>query len=163
MKQESLVHTVRDGGRRGFVKLAGSAAAVATVGFGGVAQAQQAGWNKAAFEGKTLNEVVKALGGSAAADSADIAITAPDIAENGAVVPIGVTSKVPGTQAVYILVDKNPNALAAGFTIPQGTEANVSTRIKMGQTSDVLALVKANDKFFVAKKEVKVTLGGCGG
>jgi sulfur-oxidizing protein SoxY len=159
MKQ---TNTVRDG-RRGFVKLAGGAAALAATGFGEAALAQQPGWNKAAFEGKSVNDVVKALGGSAAADSGDIAITAPDIAENGAVVPIGVTSKVPGTQAVYILVDKNPNALAAGFTIPQGTEANVSTRIKMGQTSDVFALVKANDKFFVAKKEVKVTLGGCGG
>ena len=110
-----------------------------------------------------LGEMMKALGGANAAESADISITAPDIAQNGAVVPVGVTSKVPGTQAVYILVDKNPSLLAASFNIPQGTEANVSTRIKMGQTSDVLALVRANDKYFLAKKEVKVTLGGCGG
>ncbi len=70
---------------------------------------------------------------------------------------------MPGTQGVYILVDKNPNALAASFAIPQGTEANVATRIKMGQTSNVLALVKANNQFYVTTKEVKVTLGGCGG
>lgn len=159
MKQNDMV---RDS-RRGFVKLAGGAAALAAAGFGGVAQAQQPAWNKAAFEAKNLAEMMKALGGGNAAESADITITAPDIAENGAVVPVGVSSKVPGTQAVYILVDKNPNVLAASFTIPQGTEANVATRLKMGQTSDVLALVKANDKYFVAKKEVKVTLGGCGG
>ncbi|HWL74714.1 MAG TPA: thiosulfate oxidation carrier protein SoxY, partial [Burkholderiaceae bacterium] len=106
---------------------------------------------------------VKALGGSTASQSADISITAPDIAENGAVVPVGVTSKIPNTQNVYILVEKNPNSLAAGFAIPAGTEANVATRIKMGQTSNVHAVVKADNKFYVATKEVKVTLGGCGG
>jgi sulfur-oxidizing protein SoxY len=128
------------------------------------AAAQQApAWNKAAFEAKSVQDVVKSLGGSAAKESAEITITAPDIAEHGAVVPVGVVSKVPGTQGVWILVDKNPNALAAGFTIPQGTEANVSTRLKMGQTSNVMALVKANNQFFIATKEVKVTLGGCGG
>jgi sulfur-oxidizing protein SoxY len=125
--------------------------------------AQQQAWNKAAFEAKSLDDTVKALGGSSAAQSGDIAITAPDIAENGAVVPVGVTSKIPNTQAVYILVEKNPNALAASFGIPAGTEANVATRIKMGQTSNVHAVVKADNKFYVATKEVKVTLGGCGG
>jgi sulfur-oxidizing protein SoxY len=125
--------------------------------------AQQQAWNKAAFEAKSLDETVKALGGASAAASGDIAITAPDIAENGAVVPVGVTSRIPNTQGVYILVEKNPNALAASFGIPAGTEANVATRIKMGQTSNVHAVVKADNKFYVATKEVKVTLGGCGG
>jgi sulfur-oxidizing protein SoxY len=125
--------------------------------------AQQQAWNKAAFETKNLNDAVKALGGSAPVESKDIAITAPDIAENGAVVPVGVTSKIPKTQAVYVLVEKNPNVLAAGFNIPAGTEPNISTRIKMGQTSNVYAVVKADGKFYVASKEVKVTLGGCGG
>jgi sulfur-oxidizing protein SoxY len=125
--------------------------------------AQQQAWNKAAFETKNLNDAVKALGGSAPVESKDIAITAPDIAENGAVVPVGVTSKIPKTQAVYVLVEKNPNVLAAGFNIPVGTEPNISTRIKMGQTSNVYAVVKADGKFYVASKEVKVTLGGCGG
>ena len=111
---------------------------------------------------KSLDETVKALV-DLAAQSADISITAPDIAENGAVVPVGVTSKIPNTQNVYILVEKNPNSLAAGFAIPAGTEANVATRIKMGQTSNVHAVVKADNKFYVATKEVKVTLGGCGG
>jgi sulfur-oxidizing protein SoxY len=127
------------------------------------ARAQQQAWNKAAFEAKSLDETVKALGGASSAQSGDITITAPDIAENGAVVPVGVASKIPNTQAVYILVEKNPNSLAAGFGIPAGTDANVSTRIKMGQTSNVHAVVKADNKFYVATKEVKVTLGGCGG
>jgi sulfur-oxidizing protein SoxY len=127
------------------------------------AQAQQAAWNKAAFDTKSVDDTVKALGGSASAQSGDITITAPDIAENGAVVPVGVTSKIPNTQAIYILVEKNPNTLAAGFGIPAGTDANIATRIKMGQTSNVYAVVKADNKFYTASKEVKVTLGGCGG
>ena len=151
--------------RRDFMKLTGVFGVLAATGLltAEQAYAQQQAWNKAAFDTKSVPDTVKALGGASATESADIAITAPDIAENGAVVPVGVVSKIPNTQAVYILVDKNPNALAAGFTLPAGTEPNVSTRIKMGQTSNVTALVKANNQFFFANKEVKVTLGGCGG
>jgi sulfur-oxidizing protein SoxY len=76
---------------------------------------------------------------------------------------VAVSSKIPNTQGIYVLVEKNPNTLAAGFTIPAGTEPSVSTRIKMGQTSNVHAVVKADNKFYVSTKEVKVTLGGCGG
>lgn len=123
----------------------------------------RAEWNQSAFDAKSLADAVKALGGSAPVESKDVTITGPDIAENGAVVPVGVTSKIPNTQGIYVLVEKNPNALAAGFTIPAGTEPTVSTRIKMGQTSNVHAIVKADNKFFIATKEVKVTLGGCGG
>jgi sulfur-oxidizing protein SoxY len=151
--------------RREFVQFSGVIGALVATGLLSAEQAlaQQAAWNKSAFEAKSLADAVKALGGANVAESKDIAITGPDIAENGAVVPVGVTSKVPGTQAVYILVDKNPNVVAAGFNIPSGTEANVSTRIKMGQSSNVIGLVKANNQFFMASKEVKVTLGGCGG
>jgi len=121
-------------------------------------------WNKAAFEAKNLNDTVKALGGAASAQSKDITFVAtPDIAENGAVVPIGVASAVPNTSAIAILIEKNPNILAAMFEIPAGTDPSVSTRVKMGQTSNVYALVKADGKFYVASKEIKVTLGGCGG
>ena len=121
-------------------------------------------WNKAAFDTKSLNDVVKALGGGNATESKDITITSPDIAENGAVVPFTITSKVPNTAAIAILVEKNPNILAANFDIPQGTEPWVNTRVKMGQTSNVIALVKTADgKYQYASKEVKVTLGGCGG
>lgn len=151
--------------RREFVGMGGVLGLMATAGLltSEEAQAQQQAWNKAAFEAKSLDEAVKALGGSSAAPSGEITIVAPDIAENGAVVPVAVASKIPNTQAVYVLVEKNPNTLAAGFQIPPGTEANVATRIKMGQTSNVYGVVKADNKFYVATKEVKVTLGGCGG
>jgi len=123
----------------------------------------QAAWNKSAFDAKTMEEALKALGASDMADSGDVVLTAADIAENGAVVPVGVTSNLPGTQQIAILVEKNPNMLAATFTIPEGTIADIQTRVKMGQTSDVFAVVKAGDKFYMTKKEIKVTLGGCGG
>ena len=121
-------------------------------------------WNKGAFETKSMDETMKALGGGAPAQSKDIAFfSTPDIAENGAVVPIGITSSVPKTESIAILVEKNPNMLAAVFNIPAGTDPSLSTRIKMGQTSNVYALVKADGKYYVASKEIKVTLGGCGG
>lgn len=128
----------------------------------GSAWAQDA-WNKAAFSTKSLNDTVKAMGGAAAAESKDIQINSPDIAENGAVVPFTISSKIPKTEQVALLVEKNPNALAASFNIPGGTEPWVNTRVKMGQTSNVIALVKADGKFYYTSKEVKVTIGGCGG
>jgi len=151
--------------RRDFIKASGAVGLLAAAGLLGAepAMAQQPARNKAAFEAKSVNDAVKALGGASAAESKDIAITGPDIAENGAVVPVSVASKIPNTQAVYIMVEKNPNTLAAGFNIPQGTEPSVTTRIKMGQTSNVYAVVKADNKFYMASKEIKVTLGGCGG
>ncbi len=128
----------------------------------GSAWAQQ-GWNKAAFETKNLNDAVKAMGGASASQSGDIMIVSPDIAENGAVVPFTISSKLPKTEAMALLVEKNPNIVAASFNIPGGTEPWVNTRVKMGQTSNVIALVKADGKFYYTTKEVKVTLGGCGG
>lgn len=121
------------------------------------------GWNKAAFSTKSLNDTVKAMGGASAMESKDIQINSPDIAENGAVVPFTISSKIPKTEQVALLVEKNPNALAASFNIPAGTEPWVNTRVKMGQTSNIIALVKADGKFYYTTKEVKVTLGGCGG
>jgi sulfur-oxidizing protein SoxY len=121
-------------------------------------------WNKDAFSTKSLDETMKALRGSAPVASKDIVFfSTPDIAENGAVVPIGITSNVPKTESIAILVEKNPNMLSAVFDVPAGTEPSLSTRIKMGQTSNVYALVKADGKYFVNSKEIKVTLGGCGG
>src|SRR5574343_620010 len=122
-----------------------------------------ADWNKAAFDAKSMADTLKALGAGAPADSKDVQVTGPDIAENGAVVPVGVSSTLPNVTMVAILIEKNPNPLAASFTLPEGTEANVQTRVKMGQTSNVYALVKSDGKFFMATKEIKVTLGGCGG
>ena len=118
---------------------------------------------KAAFETRSLQDTIKALGGVSAVESKDITITAPDIAENGAVVPVAVASAIAKTESISILIEKNPNMLAASFMIPAGTDPSVGTRVKMGQTSNVFALVKADGKFFMASKEVKVTLGGCGG
>ncbi len=120
-------------------------------------------WNKTAFDAKSMADTLKALGASAPADSKEVQVTGPDIAENGAVVPVGVTSALANTTMVAILIEKNPTTLAATFTVPEGTEANVQTRVKMGQTSNVYALVKADGKFYMATKEIKVTLGGCGG
>ena len=121
-------------------------------------------WNKDAFATHSLDETMKALGGTPPVPSKDVVFfSTPDIAENGAVVPIGITSNVPKTESIAILVEKNPNMLAAVFDVPAGTEASLSTRIKMQQTSNVYALVKADGKYYVNSKEIKVTLGGCGG
>ena len=122
-----------------------------------------ADWNKAAFDAKSMADTLKALGVAGTTDSKDVQVTGPDIAENGAVVPVGVSSTLPNVSMVAILIEKNPNALSATFNLPEGTEANVQTRVKMGQTSNVYALVKSDGKFFMATKEIKVTLGGCGG
>lgn len=123
----------------------------------------QAAWDKAAFDAKTMDDALKALGAGKPADSKDVQINAPDIAENGAVVPVAVKSTLPGTEFIAILIEKNPSMLAASFTLPEGTAADVSTRVKMGQTSNVFALVKAGGSFYMTTKEIKVTLGGCGG
>ena len=155
-------------GRRKVLKGAGGASVLGLAFAAGLFRpgsvwAQAQGWNKAAFDTKSLNDAVKALGGSSATESKDIVITSPDIAENGAVVPFTISSKLAKTETMALLVEKNPNILAASFNIPSGTEAWVNTRVKMGQTSNVIALVKADGKFYYASKEVKVTLGGCGG
>ncbi len=153
-------------GRREVLKSGGGLSLLALLGAAGwlKPEAAHADWNKAAFEAKTMDETMKAFGGAAPAQSKDIAfVSTPDIAENGAVVPIGVTSNIPKTERIAILVEKNPNMLAASFDLPAGTEPAVTTRVKMGQSSNVYALVKADGKFYVAQKEIKVTLGGCGG
>jgi sulfur-oxidizing protein SoxY len=124
----------------------------------------QAAFNRAAFEAKNMGDVLKALGAAAPAESKDITLNAPDIAENGAVVPLGAATTLPGARRVLLLVEKNPNTLAGAFDLGDSVEANVSTRVKMGQTSNVYAVVlTADNKAFFAQKEVKVTLGGCGG
>jgi len=127
-----------------------------------ITQTQAQEWSKAAFEGKSLDEVFKAFNTPTPEKSSAISITAPDIAENGAVVPVGISTTLKAEQAA-ILVEKNPNTLAGQFYFPNGTEPFVSTRIKMAQTSNVYFLVKAEGKWFMTAKEIKVTLGGCGG
>ena len=113
---------------------------------------------------KSLADVAKSFGGSAPVESKDVTITGPDIAENGAVVPIGAASTLPGVKRLLILVEKNPSMLAAMFDVTDAIDANISTRVKMGQSSNVFAVAMMNDgKVLFAQKEVKVTLGGCGG
>ena len=152
--------------RREFVRKSSGALALglaASAGLMPTMASAQTAWNKAAFESKTLADAVKAMGGSGATESKEITLSAPEIAENGNVVRLGAQSAMAGTTWLGLLVEKNPAALTAGFDIYPGTDANMSTNVKMGQSSNVYALAKVGDKFFYAVKEVKVTLGGCGG
>jgi sulfur-oxidizing protein SoxY len=127
-------------------------------------QAAQAAWSQAAFEAKSMGDAVKALGGGAPAESKDVTITGPDIAENGAVVPVGCATALAGVKRLLLLVEKNPNTLAAVFDVSDAVEANFNTRVKMGQSSNVIAVAMMGDgKVLFAQKEIKVTLGGCGG
>jgi sulfur-oxidizing protein SoxY len=149
--------------RRSFLAVAGGAGALAAAGLLKPGSAEAAAWNKQGFEAKAYNDAVKGLGASNLIETRDIAITAPDIAENGAVVPVAITSKVPNTQSISIVAEKNPFPLAATFDVANGVEPYASVRLKLGQTSNVRAIVKAADgKFYTAAKEVKVTVGGCG-
>jgi len=127
-------------------------------------QAAHASWTKAAFDAKSVAEAIKALGGGAAVESKDITLTGPDIAENGAVVPVGCSTNLPGVKRMAILVEKNPSVLAAVFDVSDAVDASFSTRVKMGQSSNVYAVAIMNDgKVLYGVKEIKVTLGGCGG
>ena len=153
--------------RRDFLARTGAAAVAATglpAANSQTAAANAPGWNKAAFDSKSLADAAKAMGATGAPiESKDLVLRAPEIAENGNVVRIGALSNIAGTTQIAFVVEKNPSALAANFDIIAGTDANVETNIKMGQSSNVYALAKAGDKYYYAVKEVKVTLGGCGG
>jgi sulfur-oxidizing protein SoxY len=128
------------------------------------ALAQAGAYNTAAFDAKTMADVMKALGGAAPAASKDVTITGPDIAENGAVVPVGAATSLPGVKRLLVLVEKNPSMLAAMFDVTDAIDANILTRVKMGQSSNVFAVaLMADGKALFAQKEIKVTLGGCGG
>lgn len=119
--------------------------------------------NKAAFEAKDTPGAMKAHGAGSAAESKDIQLKAPDIAENGAVVPVDVVSKIANTVSLAVFVDKNPFPLVAEFSFANGGQADISIRVKMGTTSMVRAVAKADGKYYTTAKEVKVTAGGCGG
>lgn len=122
-----------------------------------------AAWNKSGFDAKAAADALKSLGVANAQPSKEILLTAPDIAENGAQVPVTITSRIPNTQSISIIVDKNPFPLNSSYDFANGAESYVSTKLKMGQTSNVIAVVKADGKFFTATREIKVTIGGCGG
>jgi len=152
--------------RRVFLKGSMAATAVGVaVGAGLLApRAVLAAWPEEAFKTKEIAVALKTLLGSDAADaSADIEVKAPDIAENGAVVPITVETKLKDIESITVLAAKNPVPLVATYAMGKGADGFVSMRIKMGATGDVIAVVKSGGKLFSAKKEVKVTIGGCGG
>lgn len=123
-----------------------------------------AAYNAAAFEAKTMADLMKALGAGAPTESKEVTITAPDIAENGAVVPVGCATTLAGAKRLLLLVEKNPSVLAAVFDVSDAVEPSFNTRVKMGQSSNVFAVaMMADGKVLYAGKEIKVTLGGCGG
>lgn len=129
-----------------------------------MARAQSGPFNAAAFEAKNMADALKAFGSAAPTESKEVTVTGPDIAENGAVVPVGVSTTMANVKQVMLLVEKNPSALVASFAVTPAVDANFQTRVKMGQSSNVYAVAITNDgKAFFAQKEVKVTLGGCGG
>ena len=152
--------------RRTFVRATGSAGILAFLvarGFLTVGEARADLWNKPAFDAETLEDAIDILVNSPAEESPEVVIVAPEIAENGAVVPVGVVATMTGVESIAILCEKNPHPLAAIYEIPSGTLADVKTRVKMAQTSHVVVLVKAGSRVHMARKEIKVTRGGCGG
>lgn len=149
-------------GRREALKATGGLSLFAL--FAALGLTSGAAWaatDRKAFDAKTLTEAFAALGNLVPAESVQIKLTLPEIAENGAVVPVTVESMLPNTEQISILVDKNPTTLVSNFQIPEGLSGSITTRIKMAQTSTVVVLVKADGKFYRASKEVQVTAGGC--
>ncbi|HTG03927.1 MAG TPA: thiosulfate oxidation carrier protein SoxY [Bradyrhizobium sp.] len=116
-----------------------------------------------AFKAKSEADAIKSLYGKTAEPSDKVRLDAPEIAENGAVVPISVSTTLADVTSIAFLVSENPNALAASYKIPAGTMPSVANRLKMAKTSNVIAIVEAGGKLYSATKEVKVTVGGCGG
>lgn len=152
--------------RRIFLKRSLTASAVGIAAGAGLLAPQQvlAAWNKAAFEAKEVpNALNELLGGADLNESSEINVKAPDIAENGAVVPVTITTTIAGVESISIVAPNNPVPLIANFTLGKTAAGFASTRIKMGKTGDIIAVVKVGDKLYSAKKEVKVTIGGCGG
>ena len=122
-----------------------------------------AAWNKDAFGAKSAPDALKSLGIASAAPSQDVVIEAPQIAENGAVVPVEIMSNVRGTTSILVLIDKNPFPLAGKFDFAEGALPFVKVNLKMGETSDVRVVAEAGGKHYFATREIKVTIGGCGG
>lgn len=152
--------------RRKILQRAGATGTLAMAFAAGLLRPEQlfaAGWNKDAFGSKSAQDALKSLGAASLADSKDIVIEAPQIAENGAVVPIEVTSNLPSTRSIAVLIEKNPFPLAAKFDFQEGALAFVKINAKMGESSNVRVLAEAGGKYYTAVKEVKVTIGGCGG
>ncbi|MAA74859.1 MAG: thiosulfate oxidation carrier protein SoxY [Salinisphaeraceae bacterium] len=151
-----------DAYRRSLLKAVGAATALAAAGMVPLRALAAMSRPEKAFEATDPQGAMTALGDSAA-ESDQIELETPDIAENGAVVPISVTSKLPKTTRISVLVEKNPNPMSAMFMIPEGTEPFIQTRVKVAETGNIYALVEADGKLYKASSQTKVTLGGCGG
>jgi sulfur-oxidizing protein SoxY len=122
-----------------------------------------AAWNEAAFQSKTIGDAVKAgMGSDAMTDSAEITLDIPDNPENGAVVPVAMTTTLTGVQSIALLVEKNIKPLCGIFYPGKRMKPGLSIRVKVGESADIIAVVKAGDKLYSARKAVKVTIGGCG-
>jgi sulfur-oxidizing protein SoxY len=128
-----------------------------------IPMADASAYPAAAFGQKTPDAAIKALFNMTATASSQISFDAPDIAENGAVVPVSISTTLPGVTAMAVLAVNNPGTLAAAYQFPAGTNPAISSRIKLAKTTDVVALVQAGGKLYSVSKNVKVTLGGCGG
>jgi sulfur-oxidizing protein SoxY len=122
-----------------------------------------AAWNEQAFGAKSAADALKGIGAASPAPSKDILIEAPQIAENGAVVPIEISSNIPGTTSIAVVIEKNPFPLAGKFDFKESALPFVKLNVKMGETSDVRVVAVAGGKHFTASREIKVTIGGCGG
>ena len=144
--------------------LAQSAAVAALLAAAGLWPGQaRAAWNRAAFEARSLADVIKALGGGAPAASKDVALGGPDIAENGAVVPLVLSSGLPGIRRLVLLVEKNPNILSAVFELGEGVEADFRLNLKMAQSSNVYLVAMMDDgRVLYTVRDIKVTIGSCG-
>ncbi|MGA8051098.1 MAG: thiosulfate oxidation carrier protein SoxY [Burkholderiales bacterium] len=155
-----------DEGRRFVLRGAGATSALAAALAAGLLRPERvlaATWNKAAFAAKDPADALKSIGASDAVDSSDVTLDLPEIAENGAVVPIEVSSKVPGTTSIAVLIEKNPFPLAGQFTFMEGALPYVKLNVKVGQSSRIRVVAEAGGKHYSTAKEVKVTIGGCGG
>ena len=141
-----------------------SLAAAGLLGATGLFPQNAFAFNRTAFDAKNIADAANAYGASAPVESKNVSLTAPEIAENGAVVPMSLASTLPSLKHLLVLVEKNPNPLVAKFDVSDAVEPNFAIRVKMGQSSDVFAVAITRDnKAFFTRKEVKVTLGGCGG
>lgn len=152
-----------DSQRRKILKAGGSVGVLGALVAAGMVSPELAlaARNRALFEAGSIEAAFAALGAEPPAESAQIRILAPDVAENGAVVPIGVTSALPATEQIVILIEKNVNRVAASFALPPGTLPEVHTRVKMAESSRVHAVVRAGERLYRASREVRVTVGGC--
>ncbi|HUH91702.1 MAG TPA: thiosulfate oxidation carrier protein SoxY [Casimicrobiaceae bacterium] len=152
-----------DHDRRTLLKRAAGAAAVLAVALLEPMRALAAAWNKEAFAAKNPSDALKGIGIADTVASNDLLIDAPQIAENGAVVPVEITSNIPNTTSIAVVIDKNPFPLAGKFDFMEGALPFVKVNLKMGETSAVRVVATAGGRNYVASKDIKVTIGGCGG